>query len=84
MLNNLAMNPYMVRSGVENKIICHRCGVEGHKSSYCQEEKIPEGDLESILHQNPTTLYQNFNVTCFSCYQKGHYANACPIKIIMK
>lgn len=24
------------------KIICHRCGKEGHKSTYCQEDKITE------------------------------------------
>lgn len=52
----------------EQKIICHRCGVEGHKSSYCQEEKIPDLELNSILAQNPASQIQNFNVTCFSCY----------------
>lgn len=40
---------------VEQKIICHRCGVEGHKSSYCQEDKIPEVELNGILAMNPAS-----------------------------
>ena len=25
--------------------ICHNCGQEGHKSTYCQEEKIDRAEL---------------------------------------
>ena len=52
----------------EQKIICHRCGVEGHKSTYCQEEKLPEDKLSNILATNPGNPMSNRNVTCFSCY----------------
>lgn len=31
------------------KIVCHKCGVEGHKSTYCQEEKLNERELAEIL-----------------------------------
>jgi hypothetical protein len=41
-------------------------------------------ELNQILSLNPATQMQNFNVTCFSCYQKGHYANACPYRAISK
>mmetsp|Transcript_28470 Transcript_28470/g.21277 ORF Transcript_28470/g.21277 Transcript_28470/m.21277 type:complete len:99 (-) Transcript_28470:174-470(-) len=25
----------------QQPVICHRCGKEGHKSTYCQEEQLP-------------------------------------------
>lgn len=65
------------------KIICHKCGVEGHKSTYCQEEKLSERELSDVFSKNPTPIWPP-SVTCFSCYQKGHYANACPIKMLSK
>jgi hypothetical protein len=68
----------------ETKIICHRCGVEGHKSTYCQEEKLGDLHLNEILARNPGNPINTLSVTCFSCYQKGHYANACPNKTLMK
>ena len=61
----------------QQKITCHKCGVEGHKSTYCQEEKLRDSDMARLMANN-----QQFNVvTCFSCFQKGHYANVCPLKI---
>ena len=68
----------------EQKIICHRCGVEGHKSTYCQEEKLPDHLLSDILTRNPGNPMNLSSVTCFSCNLKGHYANACPNKALMK
>jgi hypothetical protein len=66
------------------KITCHNCGVEGHKSTYCQEEKLNEVERAKIMLMNPSTQIQNLNVTCFSCLTKGHYANACPFKANLK
>lgn len=65
----------------ESKIICHRCGMDGHKSTYCQEEKISESDLREIQMMNPVSQMQNMRVICFNCKQKGHYANKCPLKV---
>lgn len=70
---------------MQQKIICHKCAVEGHKSTYCQEEKISDDQLNAKLTQHSSTNIINTpNVTCFSCYQKGHYANACPLKLLNK
>ena len=46
------------------KITCHNCGVEGHKSTYCQEEKLNEVERAKIMLMNPSTQIQNLNVTC--------------------
>lgn len=29
---------------------------------------------------NPQSTVQSLSVTCFCCYQKGHYSTTCPIK----
>lgn len=55
--------------------ICHHCGKEGHKSTYCQEEKIDRAELAKI-----TQFIAHDKVVCFNCGQKGHYANMCPEK----
>ena len=57
--------------------ICHNCGKEGHKSTYCQEEKIDRMELAKIT-QNIGIGHEK--VKCFNCSQFGHYANMCPIK----
>lgn len=62
-------------------IVCFRCGKEGHKSTYCQEEKVP---YEQIFAENPKIMMTQHNVTCFECGQKGHYANSCPLKTLSK
>lgn len=56
------------------KINCHKCGEEGHKSTFCQEPKLDDHLLAQKVPLNHNS------VTCFSCYEKGHYANACPQK----
>ena len=48
-------------------IICHRCGEEGHKSTFCQEEKISEEKLNEKLNSNPMYLHTIENKTCFLC-----------------
>ena len=32
--------PYHMRP--EQKFLCYRCGEQGHKSTYCQEDQIPD------------------------------------------
>lgn len=41
-----------VASNRGQKIVCHKCGVEGHKSTYCQEDKLSEDQLQ-MLFKNP-------------------------------
>jgi hypothetical protein len=31
------------------KVRCHNCGVEGHKSTFCQEDPITQEELNAIL-----------------------------------
>ena len=54
--------------------ICHQCGVEGHKSTYCQGDKIDRVELQKI------TQFGHERVLCFNCSQYGHYASLCPLK----
>jgi len=58
--------------------VCHNCGKKGHKSTYCQEEKIDRAELAALL--DATQIGGNERVICFSCGQHGHYANICPQK----
>lgn len=64
--------------------MCYRCGVMGHKSTYCQEEQIGEEKLNQIKAHFQQNSSSQINVTCFCCHQKGHYANLCPFKEIIK
>ena len=64
--------------------MCFRCGVMGHKSTYCQEEQICDEQLSQILAHVQQNSSSQINVTCFCCNQKGHYANLCPFKEIIK
>ena len=50
----------------------------GHKSTYCQEDKIDQAELMRIV--DAANLGGNERVNCFSCGQNGHYANICPYK----
>jgi hypothetical protein len=34
------------------KVRCHRCGMIGHKSTYCQEEQITQDELNRILAED--------------------------------
>jgi hypothetical protein len=72
--------PNYTRQFDQQLIICHRCGEEGHKSTFCQEEKISEEELNAKLSSNPLYLQAIENKTCFLCKQKGHYAEYCPTK----
>jgi hypothetical protein len=63
------------------QVICHRCGQEGHKSTYCQEPKISQERLNEIRNANPMSQLNNMHVTCFTCNMKGHYAHLCPQKV---
>ena len=58
--------------------ICHHCGQEGHKSTYCNEDKISPQDLQQILANSSNNVF-NAKVMCFNCSQIGHYANMCPL-----
>ena len=58
--------------------ICYNCGKMGHKSTYCQEDKIDQVELMRIV--DAAQLGGNERVNCFSCGQNGHYANICPFK----
>lgn len=55
--------------------VCHNCGKEGHKSTYCLEDKIDRAELAKI-----TQFIGHERVLCFNCSQYGHYANMCPLK----
>lgn len=76
--------PIYQRSFEQRAIICHRCGEEGHKRTFCQEPKLSEEELNAIKDGN--LLYQRTvgNKTCFLCKQKGHYAGECPSKLQTK
>lgn len=50
--------------------------MEGHKSTYCQEPKLSEQQLNELVMQNPSTN----SVVCFACHQTGHYSTTCPQK----
>ena len=45
--------------------ICHHCGQEGHKSTYCNEEQISPQDLKLILGNS--SFHVNEKVMCFNC-----------------
>lgn len=60
--------------GLPKPPICHQCGVEGHKSTYCQGDKIDRTELQKI------TQFGHERVLCFNCSQYGHYASLCPLK----
>lgn len=38
---------------------CHRCGQEGHKSTYCQEDQILQEDLNKMLAEDEQYNVQN-------------------------
>jgi len=52
----------------KNMVVCHKCGVMGHKASNCPtyptDDRIEKRAIE--------------NVTCYKCGKLGHYANKCP------
>lgn len=55
-------------------VVCHKCGVAGHKAANCPD--APRPDM-SQPRGPPRPLE---SVTCFKCGQMGHYANKCPNK----
>jgi hypothetical protein len=57
---------------------CHRCGLLGHKSTFCQEDKISREELENIRRNNPNDAYLSMNAICRRCGMQGHYAQDCP------
>ena len=61
---------------IQKDIVCHNCGLEGHKSTFCNEEKISKTQLDE-MQQNFSV---NSRVMCFNCNTNGHYANMCPLK----
>ena len=66
------------KSTTHKLTICHNCGQEGHKSTYCQEDKIDKVNLQKILE---STMHMGHDrVLCFNCSTYGHYANMCPLK----
>ncbi|XP_076460160.1 cleavage and polyadenylation specificity factor subunit 4-like [Babylonia areolata] len=72
-------------------IVCHTCGLAGHKAAYC-----PTSTGQSMGPSNPPSTMVSEQVmivpereerqsrrpldqvTCFKCGEKGHYANKCP------
>lgn len=62
------------------RIRCHNCGEAGHKSTYCQEDPLPEEERNRLLAEDPHYNQQNMTVLCFKCSHYGHYANVCPMK----
>lgn len=58
---------YHARPHIDEKILCYKCGELGHKSTYCQEEKISEAELQKIKENNPESQLNNMRVVCFNC-----------------
>lgn len=56
--------------------ICHNCGVAGHRSTFCQEERLEQSKLDEIISN--TKFGGNERVLCFNCSEHGHYASLCP------
>ena len=52
----------------DNTLICHKCGGKGHKSTYCQEEKISEEEFKRIQSDNPDSQRLGEKTICFSCH----------------
>ena len=67
--------------GNQKGLICHRCGRPGHKSTYCQDDKITDEELNEIIQRNPMSHMNTAQTLCFNCKQKGHYADKCPLKL---
>lgn len=42
---------------IHDKVVCHNCGERGHKSTYCQKDKV-----DVIIERN-----ENGRVRCFGC-----------------
>ena len=79
MQQNQVANPFGTKSMNQKVPICYNCGQKGHKSTYCQENKIDESVLDKIREDNKIHG-TNDKVMCFHCNQYGHYANVCPHK----
>ncbi|EFA84764.1 CCCH-type zinc finger-containing protein [Heterostelium album PN500] len=69
--------------------ICHNCGQTGHKSNQCSNPPNPEAAFErqqgggsnqggGAGFNKPTVDLGT--ITCFKCFQTGHYANKCQNK----
>lgn len=70
------MQPMKWNGFAHKPIMCHNCGKEGHKSTYCLEDKIDPSNLALIQGQSGI----HDRVLCFNCSKYGHYANMCPEK----
>jgi cleavage and polyadenylation specificity factor subunit 4 len=54
----------------KSMVVCHKCGVMGHKASNC-----PTFPTEDFYKNEKRPIE---SVTCYKCGQMGHYANKCP------
>jgi len=53
----------------KNMVVCHKCGVMGHKASNCPT--YPTDDIYKNIKRPLET------VTCYKCGEMGHYADKC-------
>ena len=78
-LTQIMRTPNYVKK-FDKSVICFNCGELGHKSTYCQEQKMPQEQISSIVEQNPEISTVILRVICFYCKENGHYADKCPYK----
>jgi len=63
-----------------NSVICHKCGVPGHKSTHCAAKPAEIQPLNLV--KSDVYLKSVRGVLCYKCKQFGHYANMCPLRIV--
>lgn len=54
----------------KSMVVCHKCGIMGHKASNC-----PTFPTDELFKDQKRPLE---SVTCYKCGKMGHYANKCP------